>query len=238
MARQKVFSTLVITWVAMLSLAMFLVAGRVMAQGSPADYIFLVASGFVCDSADSATCPAVVKSANGDSYELSGAGTLNTQSKSVTAAGTFAHKSSSGMVLETGVWIASELVSFDSYGIAPGAFMGGGRAFGPPPFGPMRLRMFSGPMPAGGLAAFRIRLLPIWGLPRSATLQVNCAMGKVPPEHPVEGIRLAFDGGGVEFDEEVSGRTLFLLTRPGASAASKAPAAEDDTNLAPAEAEQ
>jgi len=238
MARQKVFSTLVITWVAMLSLAMFLVAGRVMAQGSPADYIFLVASGFVCDSADSATCPAVVKSANGDSYELSGAGTLNTQSKSVTAAGTFAHKSPSGMALETGIWVASELVRFDSYGVAPGAFMLGGRAFGPPPFGPMRLRMFSGPMPAGGLAAFRIRLLPIWGLPRSATLQVNCAMGKVPPEHPVEGIRLAFDGGGVEFDEEVSGRTLFLLTRPGASAASKAPAAEDDTNLAPAEAEQ
>ncbi len=57
-------------------------------------------------------------------------GTLATQSKSVTAAGTYTRKSSSGTVLETGIWIASELVSFDSYGIAPGALMRGGRTFG------------------------------------------------------------------------------------------------------------
>jgi len=139
-------------------------------------------------------------------------------------------------VLETGVWIASELVSFDSYGIAPGALMRGGRAFGPPQFGPMRSRMFSGSMPAGGLAVFRIRLLPVRGLSKSATLQVNCALGKVPPERQVEGIRLAFEGRGAEFDEEISGRTLFLLTRPGASAAAKAPAPEVDANPAPAEA--
>jgi hypothetical protein len=92
----------------------------------------------------------VVKTAQGDSYEVSGAGTLATQSKSVTAAGTFTDKSASGNVLETGVWVAGELVSFDSYGIAPGALMRAGSAFSPPPFGPMRSRMFSGAMPAGG----------------------------------------------------------------------------------------
>lgn len=209
-----------------------------LAQSSSADYTFLVAAGFLCDPGDSATCPAVVKSANDDSYEMSGAGTFNAQSKSVTAAGTFTHKSSSGIVLETGVWTASELVSFDSFGIAPGALMRGGRAFGPPQFGPGRLRMFSGPMPAGGRAVFRIRLLPVWGGPKDAVLQVNCAIGKVPAEHQVEGIRLAFEGAGVEFIEEVSGRTLFVLTRPGASAASKPPAPEIDTNPAPAEVEQ
>lgn len=235
MSSQKLFSSLVITWVAVPSLAIFLGAGPAMAQSSSANYTFLVAAGFLCDSSDSATCPAVVKSANGDSYEMSGAGTLTTQSKSVTAAGTFTHKSSSGTVLETGVWIASELMSFDSYGIAPGALTREGRAFGPPQFGPMRRRMVSGSMPAGGLAVFRIRLLPVWGGSKTAMLQVNCAIGKVPPEHQVEGIRLAFEGGGVEFDEEVSGRTLFLLTRPGASAASKPPAPEVDTSLAPAE---
>jgi len=142
------------------------------------------------------------------------------------------------MVLETGVWIASELVSFDSYGIAPGALMREGRALGPPQFGPMRMRMFSGPMPAVGLAVLRIRLLPVLGLAKNATLQVNCTLGKVPPEHPVEGVRLAFKGGGVEFDEEISGRTLFLLTRPGASAAAKPPAPEVDANPAPAEVPQ
>jgi len=235
MSSQKVSSALVIAWAAVLTLAMLLGAGPTMAQSSSANYTFLVASGFLCDPGDSATCPAVVKSADGASYEMSGAGTLTAQSKSVTAAGTFTHKSSSGTVLETGVWIASELVSFDSYGIAPGALMRGGRAFGPPQFGPMRRRMVSGSMAAGGRAVFRIRLLPVWGGSKNALLQVNCAIGKVPPEHQVEGIRLAFEGGGVEFDEEVSGRALFLLTRPGASAASKPPAPEVDTSLAPAE---
>jgi hypothetical protein len=69
-------------------------------------------------------------------------------------------------------------------------------------------------------------------------LQVNCALGKVPAEHQMEGIRLAFEGGGVAFDEEVSGRALFLLTRAGASAAVKAPAPEADTNPAPTEVRQ
>lgn len=217
MSSQKVSSALVIAWVAVPSLAMFLGAGPARAQSRTANYTFLVAAGFLCDLGDSATCPAVVNSANGASYEMSGAGTLSTQTKSVTAAGTFTHKSSSGVVLETGVWIASELVSFDSYGIAPGALMRGGRASGPPQFGPMRWRIVSGSMAAGGRAVFRIRLLPVWGGPKDAILQVNYAIGKVPPEHPVEGIRLAIEGGGVEFDEGVSGRTLFVLTRPGAS---------------------
>ena len=194
MASQKVFSTLVIGCVAVTSWALFLGAGPPMSQSIAANYTFLVATGFLCDPGDSSTCPAVVKSSNGDSYEVSGAGTLSTQGKTVTATGTFTHKSADGMVLETGVWIASELVSFDSYGIAPGALTREGRALGPPRFGPMRMQMLSGSMPAGGLAVFRIRLLPVRGLAKTATLEVNCALGKVPPEHPVEGISLAFAG--------------------------------------------
>ena len=220
------------------SLAIFLAAGPARAQSSSASYTFLVAAGFLCDSGDSSACPAVVKSADGASYEMSGAGTLTMQSKSVTAAGTFTHKSTDGVVLETGVWVASGLVSFDSYGIAPGALMREGRAIGPSQFGPKRLPMFSGPTPAGGLAVLRIRLLPVLGFAKNATLQVNCALGKVPPEHQVEGVRLAFEGGGPEFDEEISGRALFLLTRPGASAAAKAPVPQVDTKPTPAEVPQ
>jgi hypothetical protein len=85
-----------------------------MAQTSNSDYILLVGWGFLCDSGDSSACPAVVKSAAGASYELSGAGTLAPQRKLVTAAGTCTHKSTDGVVLETGVWVASELLSFDS----------------------------------------------------------------------------------------------------------------------------
>jgi hypothetical protein len=93
-------------------------------------------------------------------------------------------------------------------------------------------------MPAGALAVFRIRLLPMWGPPRTATLQVNCALGKVPDEHPTEGIKLAFEGGGGEFDEEVSGRTMFVLTRHGAKPAPKPPATESATKPPPAEVQQ
>jgi hypothetical protein len=220
------------------SLALFLAVVPALAQTSNGNYALLVGAGFLCESGDSSACPAVVKSADGASYELSGVGTLAPQSKSVTAAGTYTQKSSGGNVLETGVWVASELVSFDSYGIAPGALRREGRALGPPQFGPMRMGMFSGPMAAGGRAVLRIRLMPVSGLAKNATLQVNCALGKVPDEYQVEGVRLAFEGRGAEFDEEVSGRALFLLTRPGASAAAKAPAPQVDTNPAPNEVQQ
>jgi len=164
MSIQNVFSTLIVRWVVVPSLAIFPGAGPARAQCSFANYTFLVASGFLCYSGDSAACPAVVRSANGANYEMSGTGTLTTQSKSVTAAGTFTHKSADGNVLETGVWMASELVSFDSYGITPGAVPREGRAFGPTQFGPIRMGMLSGSMLAGGLAVFRIRLLPGRGL--------------------------------------------------------------------------
>ena len=154
------------------------------------------------------------------------------------ATGTFTHRSLDGNARETGIWIASELVSFDSYGAAPGALMRGGRALGRPQIGGKRMPMFSGSMPAGGLAVLRIRLLPALGPATNATLRMTCDLGKVPDEHPTEGIRLVFERGGAEFDEEISGRVLFLLTRPGASAAAKAPNPEVYTNPALTEVQQ
>jgi hypothetical protein len=238
MSNSRLSLSLVLTWVAVLALAILLGAVRVHAQSSSTHYTFVVATGFLCDSADSSACPAVVKSANGDSFEISGVGTLTTPENSVTAAGTFTHKSPNGVVLEAGVWNASELVSFDSYGIAPDALTREGMAIGPHQFGRRRMGLFSGPMPAGGLAVLHIRLLPMSGFARNATLQVNCALGKVPPERSVEGIRLAYEKGGTEFDEEIGGRTMFLLTRTGASAAAKAPTPDAETSPSPTEAQQ
>jgi hypothetical protein len=228
----------VIAWMAVVGLAMFLVAIPALAQNSSGDYIFLFASGFLCDSGDSSACPAVVRSADGSSYEMNGVGTFNTKSKLVTATGTFTHKSPNGNSLQTGIWMASELVSFDSYGIAPGARMQAGSAFGLPQFGPKRMPMLSGSMPAGGLAVLRIRLSPMWGPSRNAVLQVNCALGKVPEERQTEGMRLTFEGGGGEFDQEISGRTMFALTRLGANPAPKPPTTGDETNTPPAQAQQ
>ena len=235
MSRQRVFLKQVIGWAALPSLTLFLALVPAMAQTSNSNYVFLVGSGFLCDSSDSSACPAVAKSAEGASYELSGAGTLAPQSKSVTAAGTYAYKSSGGDVLETGVWVASELVSFDFYGIVPGALLREGRALGPPQFGLMRMLMFSSPTAAGGRAVFRIHLIPVAGFAKNALLQVTCALGKAPDEHQVEGIRLAFEGHSAEFDQEVSGRALFLMTRSGVGAAAQAPPPKVDTNSASTE---
>jgi hypothetical protein len=161
-----------------------------------------------------------------DFYLYSGAGMFDAQNKSVKAAGTYTHKSPNGNVLETGVWLANELVSFDSYGAAPGALRQQGIALGPPQFGPKHLPMFAGPMPTGGLAVLRIRLLPMQGASKTAVLQVNCTLGDVPRERSVEGIRLTLEGNGGEFSEEVSGHVMFLSMRPEVSAPVKKPQQE------------
>jgi hypothetical protein len=205
------------------SLILFSYAGSAGAQISSANYTLVVASGFLCDSGDSGSCPAIAKSARGDSYEISGAGTFDGQNKSVRAAGTFNHKSTNGNVLETGVWTASDLISFDSYGIAPAAFMRRGPAFGGPQIGYKPLPMHSSPLPTGGLAMFRILLMPVSGVAKTAVLRVNCALGDVPREHSVEGISITLEKSNVEYSEEVSGRVIFLALRPEVSTPPKSP---------------
>jgi hypothetical protein len=165
----------------------------------------------------------------------SAARTLSLVHKSITTAGPFTHMTSTGQVVATGVWTASELLSFKSYGIAPGALLRQTQKFKPSQLFSLGLGMLAGPMPAGGLALIRIRWLPDTGRPKEALLQVNCAVGKVPANQQGDGIRLAIQEGGPKFDEKVSGRTLLLLRKPGLSFPGKAPMASSDTNRAPAD---
>jgi len=223
-----------ITWTAGMVLATFLFVIPARAQSNSGDYLFFVGSGFLCQPNDSSACPAVTKSARDSTYELSGAGTFNLKNRSATATGTFTHKSPNGSTLETGIWMANQLVSFESYGIAPGELMRQGAAFGLAPFSSRRMPTSAAPMPTGGLAIFRIRLLSMSGIARSAILQVNSALGKVPDERQTDGIRLNFEGGGGEFDQEISGRAMFVATRPRIDTASKPRTAE----TAPAEDRQ
>jgi hypothetical protein len=219
MTNKSVFSTFIGLYVVVWpSLIFVLCAGSARAQTRPEKYAFLLASGSLCDPGDSGNCPAVAKSANGDSYEISGAGTFDTESKSVMAAGTFHHKTPNGNMIETGVWTASELISFGSYGIAPNALQQKGPAYGSPQLGPKRMPTRAGAMPTGGLAIFRFVLVPLSGPNKTAMLQVNCALGNVPRERSVEGIRLILEKNGTDFSEEVSGRVMFLLMRPEVSA--------------------
>ena len=81
-------------------------------------------------------------------------------------------------------------------------------------------------MPAGGLAVFRIRLLPLSGPQLNAVLEVNCALGNVPRERSVEGIRLTLERSNSEYSEEINGRVMFLSMRPGMSTPARVPQEE------------
>jgi hypothetical protein len=48
----------------------------------------------------------------------------------------------------------------------------------------------------------------------TAVLQVNCALGEVPRERSVEGIRLTFGRSGVEFSQEAGGRVMAISCAP------------------------
>jgi hypothetical protein len=207
--------------IAILALLLNLCAGLATAQTNSANYTFLIGSGFLCDGSDASTCLASAKAVQGDSFELSGAGMFDEQSKSVKAAGTFSHNSANGNVVETGVWIASEFVSFVSYGVAPNALRERS-TLNPAQWVHMRSKVLSGPMPIGGLAVFRIQLLSLSGTAKTGLLEMNCALGHVPPERSVEGIRLNLEDDSNEFSEEGSGRVMFLSMRPESSSTAKA----------------
>lgn len=223
MLRLKPISSPAIVGVALRCLAILLCASLVAAQSNDNNFLLLLASGTLCEPGDTSSCPATAKSNRGDSYDMSGAGTLEVQGKSVSAAGSYTHRSPSGNVLETGVWLASELVSFNSYGAAPNALPRQGWASGPALFALKRFPMPPGPVPTGGLALLRIRLVPLQGRSRNAVLQVNCALGDVPRDRSVEGIRLSIEGDSNDFLEGGSGRVMFLSIRPEVGAAVKAP---------------
>ena len=191
-------------------------AGPARAQTNSESYTLFVASGFLCDSNQSPSCLAVAKSPNGDTYEISGAGAFSPLTKSVKAAGAFSHRASNGNMLETGVWIASDLVSFSSYGTAPATVLPKGPAFGNVQSGPRRPLMSPGAAPTGGLAVFHVLLIPVSGTSKTAVLQVNSALGDVPRERSMEGIRLSLNKNSVEYSEEASGRVMFLATKSAA----------------------
>jgi hypothetical protein len=192
--------------------------------GSSVNYNFLIASGFLCDPNEPSTCPAVARNSNGDTIEISGAGTLSLANDSVMAAGAFTQKTYRGEVAATGIWTAIKLLSFGSYGAAPGVLLRNyHQKFRSSGMFSMGLNIMAGPMPAGGLAVIRIRLLPDSGRPKDAVLEVNCAKGKVPDDHQEEGVRLTIEGEGVKFDEQVGGRTVFMLRRPGPSSRLRVP---------------
>src|SRR5437868_6646072 len=60
--------------------------------------------------------PNVSQAPNGDRVAITGRGTIGVNPKSAQGAGTFTHKTSSGTILATGAWRATELLEYQSYG--------------------------------------------------------------------------------------------------------------------------
>jgi hypothetical protein len=86
-------------------------------------------------------------------------------------------------------------------------------------------------MPTGGLAVFRVRLLPMQGPTTNAVLQVNCALGEAPRERSVEGVRLKLERNNTEYSEEAGGRVMFLAMRPGVGTPAKGSNQEASLNI-------
>ncbi len=133
----------------------------------------------------------VSQAANGDTITVVGTGGIDTEDMEVHGQGTFEHRSSDGTLLASGTWQAKELITFDNFGPQAGL---------PPDF-------------RGGHAAIRVRVTahpavnPDVTIRFDATLVVDCALGDVPPGVE-EGI--TFDAGFINFNQKVSGFTLFV----------------------------
>ena len=158
----------------------------VAADSGSANYQYLIGTSFLC-GLDPSGCPAVAMAANGDTIDITGSGTLSIHPKSVSGGGTFTHHFAGGSV--SGTWTAEQLLSFNSYGLAPGF---------PPGF-------------TAGLALIRVHLVAAGGSPQAdAILRVTCLFpGVKVPSGAEEGVRLNIQDL-LNFNKEVSGFTVFI----------------------------
>lgn len=185
MVKMRVFFALLLTGLIAV-FAAILGPSHALADSGSADFNYLAGSGPLC-GLDPSACPDVARTVSGETIDIMGAGTLSIHTKSVNGGGTFIHKNSAGQVVASGVWTATQLESFNSYGTSPGF---------PPNF-------------VGGLALIRVHLISNSGESATAILQLNCSIGKAPKGHSEDFVRLAVDNGP-NFNDGVSGFTLFV----------------------------
>ncbi len=161
----------------------------VFADSGHKTYQYLLGVDPLCSLAPNA-CPDVSSAPNGDMVAVAGMGTFDIRSMTATGGGTFVHKMADGTIRASGTWEATKLLAFHSFG--------SGSAQGLP-------SNFE-----GGLAFIQVTLkvhdTPVF----NAVLKVGCELGN-PPGGWHEGIELTVLGAGINFNEKVSGFTLFIL---------------------------
>lgn len=182
------------SFIALLTLVLgVLTSGPATASHAPESLGYLVGTDFLC-GLDPSACPAIARAPNGDTIEITGAGGITTHGKSATGGGTFVHKAPDGSTVAEGVWEATDLMSFQSYG--SGAAQGLPEEFW------------------GGRAILRVHLsVPGVGIEAPGVLWVDCLLGDKIPAGAAEGVRLLVAPGpfgGLNFNEEVSGFTVFI----------------------------
>ena len=152
-------------------------------------YQYLVGVDPLCSLAPSA-CPDIVGAPNGDTVAVAGQGTFDIRSMVATGDGTFVHKMADGTVRASGTWQATRLLAFHSFG--SGSVQGLPSNF------------------VGGLALIQVTLKvhdqPVF----NAVLKIGCELGN-PPGGIHEGVEQTVLGAGINFNEKVSGSTLFIL---------------------------
>jgi len=152
-------------------------------------YQYLIGVGPLCSLAPSA-CPDIASAPNSDTVSVTGMGTFDIRSMTASGGGTFVHKMADGTIRASGTWQATQLLAFHSFG--SGSVQGLPSNF------------------QGGLALIQVTLkvhdTPVF----SAVLKVGCELGN-PPGGWHEGIELTVGGAGINFNEKVSGFTLFIL---------------------------
>jgi hypothetical protein len=137
--------------------------------------------------------PNGAKAPNGDrvrvqcTFGLGGCGTFTTKDKAVNLSGTFVHTDSGGTVVGEGTWVATQLISYESYGCGVVDFDGPGGA--PPVTIP--------PFICGG--ALKLRVLLTAGTQQfEGILTIFCIVGDNPPnshdELAEEGVTLNVPG--------------------------------------------
>jgi hypothetical protein len=133
----------------------------------------------------------VARASNGDTIRVIGSGELNVVEREADGSGTFEHRDSTGTLLASGTWEATELISFTNFGGQTGL---------PPDF-------------RGGSAVIQVHVVghpaanPSATIEFDATLTVDCRLGNFPADF-AEGI--TFNAGFINFNQKVSGVTVFV----------------------------
>jgi hypothetical protein len=142
----------------------------------------------------------IVRAANGDTVELTGAGTLTLQPKSSRGEGplinavfgpipnTFTHRDRNGNVLATGTWEPTEVLSYQSYG----------------PATPEQNAEFGGLPPGteGGKLMMKVALFVGGVHVHDGIITIVCLLGDA-PKHAEETALVLVQGAGLNFNQPV-----------------------------------